>query len=62
MTFEWANTEIGLLHRTGPAEAELIDQETGDVYQFNIAELENDWSEEHSRDPIAVTDELFRRG
>lgn len=31
------NTVVGLLRRTGPASAELFDQQTGDLYAFNFA-------------------------
>lgn len=35
---EWKDTVLGLLKRTGPASAQLLDQETGDVYNFDFDE------------------------
>lgn len=37
MNGETKDTTLGLLRRTGPASAELLDQDTGQVYGFNFA-------------------------
>jgi hypothetical protein len=34
----WKDILVGTLRRTGPASAELLDPNTGDVYKFDFAQ------------------------
>lgn len=44
MADEAKNTALGLLRRTGPASAELLDPETGAVYKFDFAQAVDRWT------------------
>ena len=55
---ETKDTMFGLLRRTGPASAELIDQDTGAVYGFNFAAFA-DLQIADMRNGKELTDDLF---
>lgn len=55
---ETKDTPLGLLRRTGPASAELLDQDAGQVFGFNFAE----WASAApmlGQDGREIADEIF---